>query len=195
MWKTWRWKASRRTASHPLGTYSWVPKTTPLTRASVCQLETVSAPGCLKSAFVEKVRDWPISPHCHQRAWPSSLWWLQNQLPPHLYVNPPKMSFQSATMSPAWYLTFPMFEHARFYSIHGSMINCADCVCGGHWSILWWSLRVIALIRQSSQGLTHEDSVSLTDTVTPESTVCIYLTCSLFKNFELLFVLQFSSNI
>lgn len=62
MWKTWRWKASRRTASHPLGTYSWVPKTTPLTRASVCQLETVSAPGCLKSACVEKVRDWPISP-------------------------------------------------------------------------------------------------------------------------------------
>lgn len=62
MWKMWRWKASRRTASHPPAMYSWAPKTTPLTRASVCQLETVSAPGCLKSAFVVKVRAWPRVP-------------------------------------------------------------------------------------------------------------------------------------
>lgn len=55
MWKMWRWKASRHTDLHPPVMSSWVPKTTPLMRVSVCQLEIASAPGCSKSAFVEKV--------------------------------------------------------------------------------------------------------------------------------------------
>lgn len=122
MWKTWRWKASRRSASHPLTTSLWTPKRTPPTQASVCRLENVSAPGCLKSAFVEKVRDCPVSPPLL----PESL----TQLPssPSLFLPPKKMSFQPAATSPAWYLTCPLFE-PDFYSIHGSMINCAVCVC------------------------------------------------------------------
>lgn len=165
----WRWKASRLTALPHLVMSSWARKTTPLTRASVCQLETASAPGCLKLAFAEKVG---VPPHFtpsvtkepdpvthHPHPFDNSKQGPWHRFPP--LSTPQKCPFTHPL--PRW-LTFLLFEHARFYSTHGSMINCADRV--------WWLLMcfmvviewsVITLIRQSPWALTHGSHCSITE--------------------------------
>ncbi len=104
------------------------------------------------------------------RAWPTFFLMTRNLAPWHSFLppvsTPQKMSSQSATPSPAWCLTFPLFEHVRFYSIRSSMINCAPCV----WRPLKYFMLVnmwcvIALMRQSSLGVTHVDSISQADTL------------------------------
>lgn len=175
----WRWKASRLTALPPPVMSSWARKTTPQTRASACQLETASAPGCLKLAFAEKVGAPPHftpsvtkepDPVTHQHPLP-----FNNSRQTTWHSSPPVSTPHKCPFSnlphplPRWF-TFPLFEHGKFYSTHGSLINCADRVC---WLlvcfmvVIEWS--VITLIRQSPRALTH-GSHSITDryaTVTP----------------------------
>lgn len=148
MWRMWRWKASRRIASHPPVMSSWVPKTTPATRASACQLETVSAPACLKSAFVERVsgRSAPIK---YPTLLPKSLtlffsfWWLYNG---------PRWLFKNAlpVRDRVWCLTFPLFKHTNFTQYVVQWLTMLT-VCWGHWSILWQSLSEVWLLWYGNQ--------------------------------------------
>lgn len=150
MWKTWRWKGFKRTALHPLMTSSWAPKTTPPTRASVCQLVTVSAPGCLKSAFVEKVGALshptvslslaPITQFPHTLA------------PWHIFVfllispTPKKKKKVLPLSNPVpWLLSDIPTVWAGQILLSGSIINCADWDWRGYWTILWWLLREVQL--------------------------------------------------
>lgn len=152
MWRTWRWKASRRIALHPLATFSWVPKTTPATRASAFRRETVLAPACLKSAFVEKVSGrsaprFPTPPH--PTLLPKSLtlffsfWWLYNG---------PPWPFKNAlpVRDWVWCLTFPLFKHTNFTQYVVQWLTILT-VCGGHWSILWQSLSEVWLLWYGNQ--------------------------------------------
>lgn len=148
MWKTWRWKGSRLTALPPPVMSSWAQKTTPLTRASACQLETASAPGCLKLAFVEKVGAPPrfipsvtkeSDPVTHQHPLPFD---NSRQAPWHSFPpvsTPQKCPFSSLPHPlPRWF-TFHCLNMANFTQ-HTVQWLTVLTVCTDYWCVLWWSL-------------------------------------------------------
>lgn len=149
MWKMWKWKASRLTALPPPVMSSWAQKRTPLTRASACQLETASALGCLKWAFVEKVGAPSHSPpppvtnepdpvtHHHRLPYANS-----RQAPWHSFplFPPPKN-----VLSPSYLIPWPSGSHSHCLSManftqHTVQWLTVLTVCAGYWCVLWWSL-------------------------------------------------------